>query len=438
VNAVNYDHTTILNAIVFSNFPDVIFDNEIRDKLTRHHVNVVQVYKPDRVDAAVADVSQADAVISFIDFMSHSQDELIRKRARAWGKPIASLRRQSSDWSKLLADVMPKPKPERMDNEAGSSPESLPSHVKQSMNTFMSLTISGVGEDDILQAMRTTSDIKDLAQVEDMFERYVKTDCAPMEFRIWWREHQKAKPLPPPPASEPSRKLLLTPLSVPPSQSRRSLSSLKRRPAKPPVDDSIVDAQEDEDVTVLKKKLKEAEEMGLLFEEENRRMQTELRSIVDKKVRSEVEQHILEWTKKVQQLEKDNAALSGERTTLQANLKMLIEERLALTNEKRVLLSENEELRKSAPEVESLKGQLETAEKKLEAALKQFASLETDCLAEKTAREAAEKKLANNDDATRDLDTIAASFKNLHKLGFLTRADIAERLVSQVLGDGAK
>ena len=108
MNAINQEHTTILNAVVFSNFPDVIFDNEIRDKLLRHRVNVVQVYRPDRVDAALADVSRADAVISFVDFMSHPQDELIRKKARAWEKPIASLRRQSSDWAKLLADVMPK------------------------------------------------------------------------------------------------------------------------------------------------------------------------------------------------------------------------------------------------------------------------------------------------------------------------------------------
>ena len=372
---------TTLNAIVFSNFPDSIFNGEILDKLLKHRVHVIQVYKPDRVDAAVADVSKADAVISFVDFMSHPQDELIRKKARAWKKPIASLRRQSSDWPKLLADVMPKPSVAEAAPDNAS--ESLPSHVKQVMNTFMSLTKSGVGEDEILQAVSAISEFKDLAQVEDMFERYVKTASAPVEFQAWWREQQKPKPLPTPPAAiaEPSQPLVLVPVPhASRSRSRRDLLNGKERfngigrifpkkqdsaetPETPtaccsePVtpfnvatvgDDTwhmmstphklVRDPQED--VTVLKKKLKEAQEMSLLFEEENRSLQTELRSIVDEKVRAEVEQHIHEWTQKIQQLEKDKAALQARVDALSGQVN-------ALSAGQTELLRENEELRKA-------------------------------------------------------------------------------------------
>jgi len=627
VNAI--DHTpTALNAIVFSNFPDALFDKEIRDKLIKQHVNVVQVYKPDRVDAAVADVSKADAVIVFIDFMSHPQDDLIRKKARAWGKPIAALRRQSSDWTRILADVMPKPKSfgellreeratmqvslkdiaektkttvaevksweadEKMPTgpqlsrlrilfhkivhhpsyradtsvpENDAAPESLPPHVKQAMNTFMSLTAVGVGEDEILQAMCATTEAKDLAQVEDMFERYVKTDCAPAEFRSWWEDYKKAKPLPTPPASQPSRKLMLTP---PAPQVRTRFRSFARRP---PADQTAnetanetdlsdasevvkqeikeIEAAENDtqgEIDLLKQRLKETQEMGQLFEDENKRMHDELKRLVDEKVKTEIEQHVTELALKIRQLEKEKAtfrarveALVNEKTTLQTNLKMLVDEREALAREKKALIDENEELRKvksplqeaistvtdavssalSAPEVESLKKQLEasyaeldavkrqtavsyaslvrgaedvkkatdqrhaadqaiiadlrklpglnqaeatitdlqkqlaeakqgkehmrsvakTAHEKLEVANKQASTLEADRLAEKSAREAAEKKLAEvqsngASNGARDLDTIAASFRNLHKLGFMSRADIAEKLVSQVLG----
>ena len=426
------------------------------------------------------------------------------------------------------------------------------------MNTFMSLTMSGVCEDEILQAMQVTSDVKDLTQVEDMFERYVKTDCAPIEFRAWWYEHQKSRP----------------------RKKTRFLSPLGRRSAKPAAESASSfaeptvltlapelnqDAESQEEVVVLKKKLQETQELGLLFEEENKRMHDDLRTLVYEKVKSEVEQHNAEWTKKIRQNEKEKATLQArvdvlvnEKATLQTNVKMLVDER-------QVLADENDELRKaksplqkavtsvtdavslalSAPEVESLKRQLEasaaeivslkdqhqkvfkqfqgaqgakaaadqrheaemsklrdtisaeqaviakdkvlqveyesyrdmatdsiskseaviadlqkqladakqskermhavakTSQEKLEVTIKQSAMLDADRLAEKSAREAAEKKLAevqanSTTSGARDLDTIAASFKNLYKLGFLTRADIAEKLVSQVLGDTSK
>jgi transcriptional regulator with XRE-family HTH domain len=459
VNAIDHVPTPVLNAIVFSNFPDTVFDNDIRDKLVEHHVNVIRVFRPDRVDVAVADVSKADAVIVFIDFMSHSQDEIIRKKARLWKRPIASLRRQSSEWPKILDAVMPKPKSfgqllrEERENseitikdvaektkasiadvkaweddeklptgsqmsrlrivfnkiayhpafratpvvELDKTPEGLPPEVKLAMHTFMTLTMAGVGDDEMLQALREVypGSLKDLDQAEDLFERYVKTDCAPTEFRSWWNDYQKPTSAPPS-------------LRVVPSASPQDLV-----PEPPP---SSVPEPPPSQVDVLERQLHEAKTMEAMYDEELKKLRDENASIKD------------QLQKTFRQFQGAQGAKVAADQRHEAELTRVRDENSSV---KAAARSYEAELIQRQKELESVRAMLTMTDEEM-VKIRARHVTETDDLHRQIAEAKAENGKASSGN---DLDTIAASFRTLYKLGFMNRADIAEKLVNQVLGN---
>ena len=474
MNAIDHAPATLLNVVVFSNFPENVFENEIRNKLLDNRVNVIRVYKPDRVDACVADMSEADAALVFIDFMSHSQDDLIRKKARACGKPIIALRRQtSSEWPKLLETVMPKPKSfgqflqgereksrvtikdvaektrasvadvkaweadEKLPTgsqmsrlriifnkiayhpsfrsvpvaENDEAPESLPSGVKQAMHTFMSLTMAGVGEDEILQSMKDISDLKEMDQIEDMFDRYVKTDLAPNEFRAWWEDYQKSKtmPLPPP--------------SVPPS--------LRVVPPAPPSEPAPV--SEPSEVEVLESQLHDAKTMEAMYEEELRKARDEAASL---------KEQLQKTFKQFQGAQGAKAAADqrheAEATRLRAEAQDAEQRHVAA----RALLKEVEQratLDLSVAEAcaeDAHKARKET-ENALAIAQKELAEL-------KLAFETAATEFRQQLDAARaeraahagdgKLDKIASSLKSLVAEGVLTREEAGAKFAKHLFG----
>lgn len=187
----------MINAIVFSNYPEDIYESEFRPKLKSLGVNVLRVYKPDHVSGDLVNVEQADVIVRFIGLMSHSQDEAIKKRARQYDKPMVVLQRQTSGWQQAFEPVML-----ARSRETAREPARVPvlvselaAPVKHVMHTFMALTKSGVAEDEVLQALQAMLPVdglecQNLGLVESFFERHV--DRAPDEFRSWWREYKKA------------------------------------------------------------------------------------------------------------------------------------------------------------------------------------------------------------------------------------------------------
>ena len=469
MNAIDHTHTTLLNVVVFSNFPENIFENEIRSKLLENRVNVIRVYKPDRTDAAITDVSQADAVLVFIDFMSHPQDELIRKKARAWGKSIIALRRQtSSEWPKLLETVMPKPKSfgqflrEERESfritikdvaektrasvadvkawesdetlptgsqmsrlriifnkiayhpsfravpvaENDEAPESMPPSVKQAMHTFMGLTLTKVGEDEILHVMRElhSPDLTNLEQVEDLFERYVKTDCAPAEFRAWWDDYKKSKLLPLPP---PSLRV------VPPA------------PASEP--DPVPEPSE---VELLERQLHDAKTMEAMYEEELRKAREEAAAFKD-------------------QLQKTLDQCSGAQGALAAAEHRHTSELARIKTEARDAIEAAEKRHKV--DLESLRDEMthrnmENTKRAADDALDRLRETEAErdvAVRRKNELEGTiadlRRRLAeakNDHPVTSEgkLDKIAAHIKSLYEHGAFTREEVGNKLASLVIG----
>jgi len=98
-------------AIVFSNFPQQLFENSFRPKLEAAGIDIQRIVNVDR--SSGVDLSTADAVIAFVELMSNIQRDMLKSKTKLAGRRFIALTRKASEWPALLANipVVPDPTP---------------------------------------------------------------------------------------------------------------------------------------------------------------------------------------------------------------------------------------------------------------------------------------------------------------------------------------
>jgi len=473
-----------LNAVVFSNFPDDVFENELGPKLIEFGVRVLRVYRPDRVAGDNLDMSQADVVIEFGDFMSHSQSEAIRKKVKILKRPLATLRRQSSEWPKVLGPMMARKSAAEI--EEASAPPSLSSHVKQAMNTYRSLVSTGVGEDEILQAVRSVPDhdrLTSLVQVETLFEAHL--DRAPAEFRSWWQAQKKARLVPPPQAPSEAPPAPLTPEEE--NEALRAHAEALRLRAEAfearaealehqIADARVLEATYEEEIKKIREEHAGCPAEVMRLKEECRRMLQQYngaqgaKAAADQRHKKEIERLEAELTR----LKELHGAKPGvdvilmtparhDYTVAMEELKVLRAELADMKHAKErlhgVAKATQDQLEATVKQMKLLEGDRATSfEEYLQRARTQItASMQDELTKLKSsyerrlhdANKAATAISLERDGLLEELsqakastttgegkfDAIVNPLKKLYELGVLSRKEIAEKLVHQVLGD---
>lgn len=192
-----------MNVIVYTNFPDKMFEKEFLPKLQRLDLNIIKTIKPDR--GVQASVEGAELLIALVATMAHSQYESLQRMAKNAGVPLVALARQSSEWGQILdryrkgvnKNNEQKTEMQETDMNIPSVPWDL---VPQMTETFMRLVDQGVGEDTLLAGMRPFwrgRPLSSLHQLDGYIRRLRVNGRCPTPFHEWLiaRESPKSEDL---------------------------------------------------------------------------------------------------------------------------------------------------------------------------------------------------------------------------------------------------
>lgn len=239
-----------MNVIVYTNFPDKMFEKEFLPKLQRLDLNIIKTIKPDR--GVQASVEGAELLIALVATMAHSQYESLQRMAKNAGVPLVALARQSSEWGQILdryrkgVNKNNEQKTEIKQEDDMNIPSVPWDLVPQMTETFMRLVDQGVGEDTLLAGMRPFwrgRPLSSLHQLDGYIRRLRVNGRCPTPFQEWLiaRESPKSEDL-------------LVEEEPPVAASTEDLQELRRQNT----DLSVLLRQKTEEVTSLHVLLEEA------------------------------------------------------------------------------------------------------------------------------------------------------------------------------------
>lgn len=191
-----------MNVIVYTNFPDKMFEKEFLPKLQRLDLNILKTVKTDR--GTSASVDGADLLIALVATMSHSQFESLQRLSKNTGVPLVPLARQSSEWAGILEryrkgkknqdQTNNDPKTEKTEETDMNIPSVPWDMVPQMADTFMRLVDQGAGEDTLLAGLRPFwrgRPLQNIHQLDGYIRRLRVNGRCPAPLRDWLEAREK-------------------------------------------------------------------------------------------------------------------------------------------------------------------------------------------------------------------------------------------------------
>lgn len=189
-----------MNVIVYTNFPDKMFEEEFLPKLQRFNLNVLRTIKPDR--GMAASTEGADLLVALVATMAHSQYEGLQKMAKNAGLPLVALARQSSEWGEILERYRKgvNKNKQKNDQKIEENDMNIPSVpwdlVPQMTDAFMRLVDQDADEETLLAGMRPFwrgRPLKSMHQLDGYIRRLRENGRCPTALREWLASREKPK-----------------------------------------------------------------------------------------------------------------------------------------------------------------------------------------------------------------------------------------------------